>query len=88
MIHASELKLLTGSQCAAKIIESGSMKPNLNNLVVDIFNICLNNSIRIDVEWIPRAKNYQADFVSRILDTDIGPFQKSFSQCSLGSIHN
>ncbi len=31
---------------------------------------CLANSIRIDVEWIPRAKNDQADFVSRIFDTD------------------
>ncbi|XP_071796296.1 uncharacterized protein [Asterias amurensis] len=77
-IHASKLKLLTDSQCAAKIIESGSMKPNLNNLVVDIFNICLNNSIRIDVEWIPRAKNDQADFVSRILDTDDWSLSEKF----------
>ena len=69
-IRACGLNLLTDSQCAAKIIESGSMKPHLNSLAVDIFNICLCNSIRLNVQWIPRTINDQADFVSRIIDTD------------------
>ena len=35
-----------------------------------ILNICIQSEIFLDIHWIPRTLNQQADFVSRLLDTD------------------
>ena len=39
-------------------------------MALDIFKLCLRNNVRLEVEWIPRSENEQADFVSRLIDTD------------------
>ena len=43
-------------------------KAHLQVEALSIYNICCNHSISIDMEWIPRSKNDQADFLSRIYD--------------------
>ena len=70
LIVNSELKLLTDSQSAVRVVECGSMKPHLQELAIEIFNLCLHYSIKLDINWIPRSINDQADFVSRIIDAD------------------
>ena len=37
---------------------------------VAIFQICLQQGIWLDMEWIPRSKNDIADYISRIVDFD------------------
>ena len=70
IVSNSQLKIYTDSQSAAHIVESGSMKSELQNLAVSIFNTCLINNVRLDVQWIPRNQNEHADFISRLLDID------------------
>ena len=70
IVSGSQLKIYTDSQPAARIVEVGSMNTELQGIANDIFQICMHHNIRIEVEWIPRNKNEQADFVSRLVDTD------------------
>ena len=37
------------------------MKENLQAIAMSIFSICLINGISIDIQWIPRKGNTQAD---------------------------
>ena len=46
------------------------MKRELQDIAINILRNCLNNNISIDVEWIPRSKNDQAECISRIVDYD------------------
>ena len=53
------------------IIRAGSMKwGELQDLAMDIFNMCLRNSISLEVEWVPREENQVADFYSKVFDYD------------------
>ena len=53
------------------IIRAGSVKwGELQDLAMDIFNMCLRNSIYLEVEWVPREKNQVADFYSKVFDYD------------------
>ena len=36
----------------------------------NIFNICIQPGIYLEIQWIPRTLNQQADFINRLLDTD------------------
>ncbi len=67
LVSNSQLKVFTDSQAAARIVEVGSMKVDLHSLAINIFNICMNNNVRLEVEWIPRTMNDKADFVSRLI---------------------
>ena len=58
------------NQGAAKIVEVGSMKVDLHALAINIFQKCVHKNIRLEVEWIPRTENEQADAISRFIDTD------------------
>ena len=66
------VKWFTDSQAAAKIIEVGSMKLDLHMMARNIFSTCMQSAIHLEVEWIPRSVNQQADFViiSRLIDTE------------------
>ncbi|XP_063419641.1 uncharacterized protein LOC134704601 [Mytilus trossulus] len=52
------------------IIQTGSSKPDLHQLAMSIFSVCVKNSIYLDIQWIPRDQNVQADSLSRIFDYD------------------
>ena len=55
---------------ATRILTIGSSKPHLQQLAMEIFSYCLRNDIKIMPEWIPREQNYDADYYSKIRDTD------------------
>ena len=65
-----KLKWYTDNQAAAKIVDNGSMKPDLHKLAVNIFGACLRSKIKFEVQRIPRSENEKADFISRLNDVD------------------
>lgn len=64
------VKWFTDNQNVPRIISSGSSKGHLQTEALSIFNICCHRGISIEMEWIPRSQNDQADFLSRIYDPD------------------
>ena len=70
VLKGSHVKWFTDSQAAAKIVEVGSMKLGLHKMARRIFDICIRSGIHLEVQWIPRTSNQQADYISRLIDTD------------------
>ena len=46
------------------------MKLDLHGLAIKIFQFCVEHSIRLEVQWIPRTENEKADYISRLVDFD------------------
>ena len=77
----SSVKFLIDSQSAARILETGSMKPDMQWFATEIFFLCFNNNISLKVEWIPREQNQEADWASReadIIDIEDWGITKAF----------
>lgn len=68
VIEGKTVKWFTDNQNCVKIIESGSMKSDLQEIALGIFQICLSKGISIDAQWIPRNENLRADYLSKIID--------------------
>ena len=64
------VKWFTDNQGVMYIIRSGSKKQHLQEGAIEIFNVCLANNIKLEVEWIPRGANEYADVISRVIDYD------------------
>ena len=64
------VKIYTDNQNVARICNVGSMKPDLQYLALQIYELCIRYSIIIELEWIPRDLNVKADFYSKIFDFD------------------
>ena len=60
----------TDNRNIPSIIRRGSMKSDLHQLALSIFEIVVRNSIDLQVDWIPRSFNDHADAISRIIDFD------------------
>ena len=60
----------TDNKNLPRILESGSMKPDLHFLALEIHNFCKVNNTVIRACWIPRESNEIADAISRIVDAD------------------
>ena len=68
LLSGSAVKWSTAvNQAVPLIVESGSMKEHLPQLVVDILYTTREN-IKIDVQWILRLLNERADYLSKIVD--------------------
>ena len=78
VLESSHVKWYTDNQAAAKIVDVGSMKPDLHKLAVKIFGACLRSKIKLEVQWIPRSENEKADFISRLIDVDDWQLTESF----------
>ena len=46
------------------------MKPNLQDMALNIFSTCLSRGIDLDIQWLPRKLNERADYLSKIVDLD------------------
>ncbi|CAC5384810.1 unnamed protein product [Mytilus coruscus] len=68
--HSRLVKIYTDNQNVVRIITAGSMNAELQVLAIEIFNLCVQNSISIEIEWVPREENKIADFYSKIFDFD------------------
>ncbi|WP_228265385.1 reverse transcriptase-like protein, partial [Acinetobacter baumannii] len=60
----------TDNKNVERIVQVGSMKPDLQFIALDIYHTCIQQNININVIWIPREENQKADYVSKIIDTD------------------
>ena len=69
-LAGSSIKWFTDNQNVPRILSCGSGKSHLQREALAIFHICCHSSISIEMEWIPRELNEQADFLSRIYDAD------------------
>ena len=78
MLESSHVKWYTDNQAAVKIVDVGSMNPDLHKLAVKIFGACIRSKIKLEVRWIPRSENEKADFISRLIDVDDWQLTESF----------
>ena len=78
MLESPHVKWYTESQAAAKIVDVGSMKPDLHKLAIKIFVAFLRKEIKLEIQWIPRTENEKADFISRFIDVDDWQLTESF----------
>jgi len=53
-----------------RIVQYGSKKSDLQAEALAIFSLCIQGTIRIEPEWLPREQNEIADYYSRIVDWD------------------
>ena len=58
------VKWLTDNQNVVRIIEHRSRKPWLQEIAVNILSTLMQTAIRLEMAWMPRKKNQQADYLS------------------------
>ena len=64
------VKWYSDNHNVVRIIECGSMKPDLHTLSLDIYKIAISNKVLLEPVWIPRSLNEKADHMSKIVDFD------------------
>ena len=64
------VRWFTDSQNCARIVESGSTHHDLHMLSLQIFELCIQNKISLNISWIPRESNQIADYLSKLCDID------------------
>ena len=77
-LQGKAVKCFTDSKNCERIVEVGSTKSDLQELAMSIFSVCRSRSISMDVQWLPRDLNYEADIVSKIYDFDDWGVTKEF----------
>lgn len=73
MIHSlsnQRIKWFTDNTGVCTIVQKGSMKVELQDIAMKIFNLTSRFSIHLEIEWIPRCDNSRADYLSRITEID------------------
>ena len=69
-LAGKSISWFTDNQNVARITKRGSMKAFLLNLALGIHKVAKENSIQLQVIWIPRYQNEEADFWSKVRDFD------------------
>lgn len=75
------VKFFVDNESSVRIINNGSMKPACHQFALEIFKTCFDNSISLNMEWVPRGENKLADAISRlsdVIDTDDWGISKEF----------
>jgi hypothetical protein len=62
------VKIYTDNKNLVSIVNKGSMKPELQDITLHMFQMCISNNIVLEMEWIPRDDNSYADYLSKLLD--------------------
>ena len=62
------LKWITDNQACVRIVQNGSMKMELQRMAINIFSVCVQKGIIIDIQWILRQENVKLDYISNIID--------------------
>ena len=70
LARVKRVKIFTDNQGTARTVAIGSSKIHLQAVALDIFNLCLSNSIVLETQWIPRSLNEKADLLTRFVDKD------------------
>ena len=64
------VRCFTDNENVVKIVQVGSMVKDLHGIALNIFFLTSQRNIQLDVNWLPREQNSQADFLSKIIDFD------------------
>ncbi|CAC5388127.1 unnamed protein product [Mytilus coruscus] len=56
----------------------GSAKVHLQEIAINIFKLCSELNITLDIVWIPRSKNTKADYISKMIDIEDWGTNKEF----------
>ncbi|XP_063442680.1 uncharacterized protein LOC134722976 [Mytilus trossulus] len=80
VFEGKTLKWYTDNQNCVKIVKAGSMNEKLQFLALSIFSVCIQKCISIDIQWIPRSQNSQADYISRMVDYEDWGVSNEFFQ--------
>ena len=69
-LHGTQIAWFTDNANVVSIVHSGSKVPEIQDLALRIFHVCVSFGISIELKWIPRSSNIEADHLSRIIDFD------------------
>ena len=69
-LHGTQTAWFIDNANVVTIVHSGSKVPELQDLALRIFNVCVSFGISLELKWIPRSSNIEADHLSRITDFD------------------
>ena len=69
-LHSLQITWFTDNANVASIVHSGSKVPELQDLALRIFHVCASFGISLELKWILRSVNSDADHLSRIIDFD------------------
>jgi hypothetical protein len=58
------------NQAVPGITRKGSMVPELQEIAMEVAAVCEDNNIGLEVIWVPREENEEADALSRYRDWD------------------
>ena len=64
------VRCFTDNQKVVRIVQVGSMVKELHDIALDVFLLTSQRHIHLDLNWLPREQNSQADFVSKMIDFD------------------
>ena len=65
-----QVKWHTDNYASSIIAKLGSSKRDLQELVIEAFNITFKHNIRLDTSWIPRKSTEWADKISKTINYD------------------
>ena len=65
-----DVLLCSDSSSAVSISEKSITKHQLQNIALGVFSSCIENQIRLKIQWLPREQNMTADFLSKVYDFD------------------
>lgn len=63
---STRVRWFSDNQNVIRILHVGSRKPNLQEQALKVFEMCIIHQIRLEPEWVPRAQNELADFISEL----------------------
>ena len=70
MLKHSYVKWYSESQAACTVARVGSMRKDLHEIALRVYQLCLEQKIAFEIDWIPRTELQRADFLSRLIDID------------------
>ena len=70
IIRGCNVKWFSDNKSTMTIARVGSMTLKCHQLAIEIFSVCFTAGIQLDIEWIPRAENTRADYISKFIDYD------------------
>ena len=70
LIMGKKVKIFSDNQNVVRIVHNGSIVAHLQQIAVDIFSFCFTNSVSLKTQWILRAENELADYLSRLVDPE------------------
>ena len=68
LLQNTSISLKTDNFVTSVIIRKGSNKTSVQEFAENINKICVENSIKFEISWIPRNNNAAADTVSKLTD--------------------